>query len=106
MTRDQIVREFWKKAKNPKYQSGQHYTNAVHHIIDLLQGESNMFVPEKTKEREVKLVFDREGCTVTIEGVKIVSFREDKMILHKYISSEATGLKIDSNGVVMMRMER
>ena len=107
MTRDQIVKEFWKKAKNPKFQTGQHYTNAVHHIIDLMQREEvrTMFVPEKAKEREVKLMFDREGCTVTIEGIKVVSFRGDEVILHKYVSSEVTGLRVSREGIALVRVE-
>lgn len=93
MKREDLVREFWKVAKHNA--SGQPYTAAVHHVINLMEtGGHPMFVAKKSREHEVTLNFNDRGCTVLVDGVSVLSFRGDKVILHKYVSEEATGLQV------------
>lgn len=93
MNRDDLIREFWKVAKNHKYT--QPYSAAAHHLINLLTTkETNMFVPKKSVEKEVTLSFDQNGCTLIVEGVRVLSLRGSEVVLHKYVSEEATGLRV------------
>ena len=94
MRREDLIREFWKKAKNPTC-VGQPYTAAIHHVIDLLTSkESTVFVPKKSCEHEVTLDFNNRGCTLQVDGVNVLSLRGDKVVLHTYVSGDVTGLSV------------
>lgn len=105
MNRDDLIREFWKVAKNHKYT--QPYSAAAHHLINLLTTkETNMFVPKKSVEKEVTLSFDQNGCTLMVEGVRVLSLRGSEVVLHKFVSSTVTGLDVyPETGHVRTRVE-
>ncbi len=93
MNRNELIREFWKVAKHSG--SEKPYTTAAHHLINLMEtGGHPMFVAKKSREHEVTLNFNDRGCTVLVDGVSVLSFRGDKVVLHKYVSEEATGLQV------------
>lgn len=93
MNREELIREFWKVAKNRKY--AQPYSAAAHHLINLLTTkETNMFVPKKSIQKEVTLSFDEKGCTLLVEGVRILSLQENEVVLHKFVSPNVTGLNV------------
>ena len=93
MKREDLIREFWKVAKSGKYDNP--YTTAAHHLINLMEtGGPAMFVAKKSREHEVTLNFNDRGCTVLVDGVNVLSLRGDCVILHKYVSEDATGLRV------------
>ncbi len=105
MNRNELIREFWKVAKHSG--SEKPYTTAAHHLINILTTkETNMFVPKKSVEKEVTLSFDQNGCTLMVEGVRVLSLQGSEVVLHKFVSSTVTGLDVyPGTGHIRTRVE-
>lgn len=98
--RDRLVQEFWKSAKQNR---GMHmYSKALHHVLNLVEGDKGMFVPVIDK-RQTELKFAGGACHLLVNGVRVLTLENDRVFLARHVGG--VGLATDSYGRVIVEKE-